>query len=505
MQQQRGTVGSFTETSEVGQQRTVGSFTETHELLHGTSLNNTGGGQQHLCNIPNQAENRVLSHHPSELEGRRYGLTDHPSHGSINLSLSSNQTANDSSNSQSTQFGRIPLDLNAVYAGNSSDTDQVQESDVFPHQYKPGGSEANDISTAGGPGNPSGIAFGSAGHVTVEGDGRPGCSSDGRRLPCKRKADDDVSGQLSQNGSPREQPAGGMVPARSVAYSSNAPFLTENSVAFNQQLPFSSQYEVGGRVAPSTIQPVVGAAGFPGDTQRSSRLRSVHGHLQDPQLRVIGRGRNGPSILSPTHYHTRDVIHIPGGPRTVGPLSEASSTTRYSNLASIMVRERPSVLPVELYPTNMPRAIQDLPMHNPTVHSTAVARHPTDLILTNANISLPGRPDSITEMGSSSRAGLHTQMPPNLSSSQHTLRLEGIRRTLLLATDSDSDEETIGPVLSPAISQQGNPQLFQGPVFGSDLQDDDVPETHLLSRALNAGRENRRRLLSEVRPYIKFS
>ncbi|KAF5197689.1 E3 ubiquitin-protein ligase mbr2-like, partial [Thalictrum thalictroides] len=511
MQEQRGSIGSFTETSQVGQQRSAGSFIETHEFLHGTSPNNTGGGHQRLCYVQNQAENRLMGHHTSDLEGRRYGLTNHPSVESIDLSLGSNQNANDTSDSQTMQFGRIPwnINLNAVYAGNSGGIDHVHESDVFPHLYKPGGSETNDISLAGSPGNPSGIAFGSVGHDTVEGGGRPGCSSDGRCLPCKRKAtDDDVSGQLLQGGSPREQPAEDVVPAHNVACSSNVSFVTENTVALNQQFDLNFQYEVRERVAPSTILPVVGAASFPLDTQRSSHLIIDHGRRQYPdQLGVNGIGHNGSSAI--TDYLTRvqhqsqfapHAFHIPGVQQTVGPLSrEASSSTRFGSLTSVMVGERPSVLPADIYSTNMSRAPEDRPFQIPMVHTTVVAQPPTNLVLANGNISLLGRHNSISQVGSSSRPGVPRRAPNYLTTIQHTRRLAGIRRTLVLATDSDSEDETIGPFLSPDISQQGNTQPFQGPVFRSDIQDDEGAETRLLSRALHADRENRRRLLSEIR------
>ncbi|KAF5202987.1 hypothetical protein FRX31_007432 [Thalictrum thalictroides] len=525
MQEHRGSIGSSTETSQVGQRRSAGSFIETREFLRGTSPNNTGGGPQRLCYVQNQAEHRLVGHHTSELERRRYELTNHPSVESINLSLGSNQNANDTFDSQTMQFGRIPrnINLNAVYSGNNGGIDHVHESDVFPHLYQPGGSETDDICIAGSPGNPSGIAFGSAGHVTVEGDGRPGCSLDGRCLPCKRKAnDDDVSGQFLQGGISREQPAEDMVPAHSVACSSNVSFVTENTVAQNQQFDLNFQYEDRERVVPSTILPVVGAASFPSDTRRSSRLIIDHGHQQYPdQLRVNGIGHNGSSAI--TDYLTRvqhrshfvpHAFHIPGVQRTVCPLSrEASSSTRFiGNLTSVMVGERPSVLPADIYSTNMPRAPEDRPFQIPMVHTTAVAQLPTNLVLTNANISLPGRHNSISQVGSSSRPGFPRRAPDYLTTIQHTQRqlagntrrLAGIHRTLLPAIDSDSGDETIGHVFSSAINQQGNPQPFQGLVFRSHIQDDDGHETLLLSRALHAHRENRRRLLFEVCPDINF-
>ncbi|KAJ6337814.1 hypothetical protein OIU76_007487 [Salix suchowensis] len=124
------------------------------------------------------------------LEERRYEPTNILSLNRVNVSPQFERISNSDAIPQN-------INLNAGFVGHGGDNCQVMEGSAI---YKPMGAESERNSPASGSDNflrPSG----NGGYIVEQNDGRPGCSLDGRRQSCKRKAVEGNIGQSSLAGS----------------------------------------------------------------------------------------------------------------------------------------------------------------------------------------------------------------------------------------------------------------------------------------------------------------
>ncbi|KAE8683332.1 RING/U-box superfamily protein, putative isoform 2 [Hibiscus syriacus] len=220
-----------------GQRGTLGSLPET--LFDHSSTSNNAPIEQQFCwnNIQDPMENRLPNCFmasndmnigyviPIGREGQlgRWSLAEPTSSGmqnevgynerktdhgwSLSMSASSNvgprlegrRYEESSLFTQSFNSDAVPQNqrLNAGLVGHGDNNCQVKERSSM---YKPSGSENEQCSLGTGP-EAFLLSPGSSGYVVDDSDSRPGCSYEGRRASCKRKALEGNVGQSSSSGS----------------------------------------------------------------------------------------------------------------------------------------------------------------------------------------------------------------------------------------------------------------------------------------------------------------
>ncbi|OVA15847.1 hypothetical protein BVC80_1825g104 [Macleaya cordata] len=494
------------------------------------------------------------------LEERRHDPMNTMSLGSVHINLNNNQVANGSFFSQASSSREIPqnLNLNAGYTSNSGSGGQFMESGIS-HMYKPGGSETEHIHSAGSSADPFGTATGTAGYLTDESDGRPGCSLDGRRLSCKRKTlEGGVSGQSSLGGSPScfQQAENSLwhpfPPRYDAASSSSISTPTENPLALNLPEPLNPQSGVGIRGVASDSHPALSLAGHAESSQRNFRMRTNPANQQDlapSSLTSTGYPARQSHVWSPHQVSSRGipfsqsldlrpaaansssqsrshVTHNHGLPRNIHPFPyNGSPNLRVGSSSSstvIIPGERNNAQREEIHSRSMPRNISEHPMFVPASEMRNLAQDPTNWSLANGNSSAPGNFTSTSRVGSSSAvqpSPASTWVPHPNPTAQYTRRLsEVVRRSLFPSAGSESGAQSShfpplrsAPsassqevVLSSATGQQGNHPPYPRSALWMDRQGDGVP---LSFRSLAAASEGRSRLLSEVcfqHVFLKF-
>ncbi|XP_042497444.1 probable E3 ubiquitin-protein ligase HIP1 [Macadamia integrifolia] len=594
-----------------GQRSTVDNFPETFEFDHGSSSSNTGVNQQLFWNnMINPVESRLPEYilspgetsimygnavNPdgrslsgwslgepsssgnarsqmrdetktehgwsssmsapagvgSRLEERRYEPTSILSLESVNINLNSNQDTNGPLLLHHSSSDGIAqnINLNASYIGSSSNGDQAMEGDASPHTFNSGGSDMEQIPSGSGSSDPLGTAAGS-GYILEENNGRPGCSLDGRRLSCKRKALEGTSGQSSLGGGPSwfqqaDSSAWHAVAANNNgASSSSVPTPLENSPVINPAEQSIPRFGVGMRVTPGG-HPALSVAVGGESSQRNFRVRVNHAQPQDsvsPNPLSTGNAIRHSQVWS-SHQASRllpfnqslesrlsslqanmnhlqsqsHVMHIPGLGQNVHPFPwNGSSNSRVGSLSnsSVIAGERSAALREESNPRSMPRTISEHPMFIPATEMRTLAQDPTSWNLPiGNNVNILGNAASTSQIGSSS--GVHPSAPawiphPN-PPSLHSQRLSEFVRRSLLSSEPGAQTSPFtalrsGPsgssqemVLPSGASHQGHHRPHSRSAFLAERQGDGVLGIPFSLRTLAAAGEGRSRLVSEIR------
>ncbi|XP_058081684.1 probable E3 ubiquitin-protein ligase HIP1 isoform X2 [Magnolia sinica] len=466
----------------------------------------------------------------------------------VNINLNANQDANGPFHLQNSSPDDVPPNatFNAGFVGNGG---QVMEAGLCPNLYKPGGSETEQIPSAGS--SSDATPSGTVDYLADDNDGnRPGCSLDSRRLSCKRKTLEGVSGSSSLSGSPScfqraESSVWHTVPARhNAASSSNISSSVEHFSGVSQDEQMNPRFDVGMRI-PSDYHPALSIAGNAETPQRNFRMRINPAHQQEsatptlwtPPGSAIRRSHiwssqqpsssrvlpiNQPldsrSAAASTSSQTQSrAPHVPGFPQNVHPFPWNGAVDARSGSSSnspVISGERASALREEGNSRSMPRSIPELPMFVPATDIRHLTQDPTSWNLANGNINIPGNVASGSRIGSSS--GVHpppapsTWIPHHNPPTRHHRRLSEVVRRSFPSSGSGSVGQNSyfpPPRTAPASSHEmvlpsgaGHQvqQSYLRSAFLMDRQGDGVLGVPLSLRTLATVPEGRSRLSEDI-------
>ncbi|XP_057973600.1 probable E3 ubiquitin-protein ligase RHG1A isoform X2 [Malania oleifera] len=593
-----------------GQRGTISSLPETLDFDHGSTSSNTGIEQQ-ICwnNLRNPSENRlpdyILPHgdtnvtylnairhegqnlgrwslgqpssssaqnemsrdeHKMEhglsssliasagagprLEEQRCETTNLLSMDNVNVNFSTNQIANGPLLLQSSSSDPIThnININARFVAHGGDNCQVVE---CPNSYKSGSSINEQIPSTSSSSDPFGAHSRTAGYLVEENDGRPGCSLDGRRLSCKRKALDGSVGQSSMDGSSSFQHAESSIWHAVPAHNNAGGSLTistpsDNFLGVGPFEQVNPRLGIGAAGGPSDNVPSLTEAGSAESSQRNFRMRVNPSHQQDslpPNLFSRGSSVGHFNVSSPGQSlrllpvnHSPDlglaqttdstssqnqsfVVRVPPMPRNVHSFrwNGASSSRSGNSSNSVISGVRDASLREESNSRSLPRNISEHPMFIPAADLRNSAQNPTNWNLASGNISIPGNVASTSRTGSNSGAAhpssASNRVPHRNPSSQYPRRLsEFVRRSLFSSVGSDSGGQGSNhsplhsdPAPSPEMllpsgaGSQGHHQSHSRSALWLDSQGDSVLGFPHSLRNFSAGSEGRSRLVSEIR------
>ncbi|KAJ6391186.1 hypothetical protein OIU77_025217 [Salix suchowensis] len=406
------------------------------------------------------------------LEERRYEPTNILSLNRVNVSPQFERISNSDAIPQN-------INLNAGFVGHGGDNCQVMEGSAI---YKPMGAESERNSPASGSDNflrPSG----NGGYIVEQNDGRPGCSLDGRRQSCKRKAVEGNIGQSSLAGSSSfyqrsESNLWPGVPTRYDAGSSLS--ISAPSEQVNPRLG------LGVRGLACDAIPESAVAERADSSHRNFRLRINSSNQESSPPSLFSTGSTvRRSSLSSSHRSSRPlpidhsldfrsssamdnitpqnqpVISAPALPQNVQSFrwSESSSTRTGTASSSINLddREEPNA-------RNIARHIWEHPIFAPATELRTSVRNPANRTLTSGQVSGPGNVGSTSRSGAST--GIHplsapTWGPHTNPPSRNSRRLaEYARRSLFssaaaaAAADTGGQSSTHSPFHSGASSSE---------------------------------------------------
>ena len=347
------------------------------------------------------------------LEERRYEPTNILSLNRVNVNPQFERISNSDAIPQN-------INLNAGFVGHGGDNCQVMDGSAI---YKPRGAESERNSPARGSDNflcPSG----NGGYIVEQNDGRPGCSLDGRRQSCKRKAVEGNIGQSSVAGSSSfyqrsESNLWPGVPTRYDAGSSLS--ISAPSEQVNPRLGLG----VRGLACDAIPEPAVAERADSSHRNFRLRINSSNQESSPPSLFSAGSTVRRSSISS-SHRSSRPlpmdhsldfrsssamdsitqnqpVISAPALPQNVQSFrwSESSSSRSGTSSSSISMddREEPNA-------RNIARHIWEHPIFAPATELRTSVRNPANRTLTSGQVSGPAN------VGSTSRSGANTGIHP---------------------------------------------------------------------------------------------
>lgn len=403
------------------------------------------------------------------LEERRYEPTNILSLNRVNVNPQFERISNSDAIPQN-------INLNAGFVGHGGDNCQVMDASAI---YKPIGAESERNSPASGPDNF--LRPGNGGYLVEQNDGRPGCSLDGRRQSCKRKAVEGNIGQSSVAGSSsfyqrsESNPWPG-VPSRYDAGSSlsiSAPSeqvnprlglavrglacdaIPESAVAERAE---SSHRNFRLRINSSNPESSPPSLFSTGSTVRRSSLSSSHRSSRPLPIDHSLDFRSSSAMDSITPQN-QPVIPAPALPQNVQSFrwneSSSSRTGTSSSSISLDDREEPNA-------RNMTRHIWEHPIFAPATELRTSVRNPANRSLTSGQVSGPGNVGSTSRTGAS--PGIHplsapTWGPHTNPPSRNSRRLaEYARRSLFsssaAAADTGGQSSTHSPFHSGASSSE---------------------------------------------------
>ncbi|MBA0710921.1 hypothetical protein Golax_010173 [Gossypium laxum] len=494
-----------------GQRGTVGSLPETFFDHSSTSSNAVAEQQDCWNNIRNPIENRLpdclLSTNDmnigyansmgQEEQLGRWSLfdvnssgtqnevshnewkTDHRWSSSISASANAGPRLEGRRYEQNSLFAQSSnsdtvsqnLRLNAGFAGVDDNSCQVTER---LNLHKPSGSENEQNLLGTGP-EAFLLSSGSGRYVVDDNDSRPGCSYEGRRASCKRKALEGNVGQCSSSGSSgyfrsaessawhgisASYTAGSNVnispPSRQVhpRLGLDVRGSASNSIPEQVVLPptaESSHRNFHLRRNPSSIQEPIAHPIFPtGDmswqavvssAQQPSRLFPANHSLELRSAPVVHNANSeNPNVIS----------HVPSLLRNGGSGSRTGSS---SNSNPFTDRDVPRARHKS---RSMARNILHHPMFVPAPELRTLVRNP---VLSSGNISSPGNVASTSHASSNNGANVmsaSTWVPHPNPSSQYPRRLsELVRQSLMSSLGTESGGQSnhsslpSGPTTSP--------------------------------------------------------
>ncbi|KAK4434389.1 putative E3 ubiquitin-protein ligase RHG1A [Sesamum alatum] len=493
-----------------------------HEGLNGEwSLGESSSSAAHSQGHPNERKREhAWSHHSGAaraVDERQYEPSNILSLDNVDVNANGNQTANRSSLLQISGHDVLPQDLNMrSESGDHEDDDYQVER---PNTYISIGSSSGPMPSTGGSSDSFGVHSGCGGYVVEESEDRPGCSLDGRRMSCKRKALEVHVGQSSGAGSSNyfqhaERSQWHAVPPAQIAASNiSTSTRTESDLVVNNGLEQNNprlRLGVGGAVSANPFSLTATAAE---GSRTNFRLRINGSHQQDHissnpypmeadagnadvsssrhSSRLVLRNRlfdlhPAPVVENGSLRAQSFLSHVPSVRRNPqSRWSGASSSRTNISSASAMTGERDPMLYEESASRNIPRSISENPVFVPASEMGSSSQQPRNWNLAGGSNSVAGNVASTSRQGSSS--GVNSSAPTwsHRSCPQYPRRLsEIVRRSLL----SSAGTEYGGQSSSHAIrsSSSATPQEMPLP-SGSGSQGHHVPNSRsaLLERHLD--------------------
>ncbi|KAL3514470.1 hypothetical protein ACH5RR_027187 [Cinchona calisaya] len=469
-------------------------------------------------------------------EGQQYESSNILSLSNVDVNMHSNDNANGTSFVQNSGSEIIVQDLNmnSDFIEDEDDDCQVLE---CPNAFKSSGSVNERIPSASSSSSPFGMSSGTGGFLVEEGDGRPGCSLDSRRLSCKRKTLEGNAGQSSGSGSSNfiqhaESSLWHAVPARHNASSSTSIAAhTESNLGVNLPEQVNPRLGSVGR-ASSVNPPTLTASGTAESFRRNFRLRMNASHQQDSLHNNMFSTEtdSGNSNISSAPHSFRLLPHnnsldlrpasvINNGSPQGQPVAQVSSvrrnphsrwngasSTRAGSLFGFDISGDRDATPYEeSNSASGPRNILEHPMFLPPTGTRNASPYPPNWNLAGGNVSNSGNVASTSRTGSS--AGVHSSTPtwtPHRNPSQYPRRLsEFVRRSLSSSADTESGGQSSnypslrsGPSSQDMVLPSGrHASSSRSPVL-LERHPDTAFGTYSL-RNLAAATEGRNRLMSE--------
>lgn len=403
------------------------------------------------------------------LEERRYEPTNILSLNRVNVNPQFERISNSDAIPQN-------INLNAGFVGHGGDNCQVMDASAI---YKPIGAESERNSPASGPDNF--LRPGNGGYLVEQNDGRPGCSLDGRRQSCKRKAVEGNIGQSSVAGSssfyqrsesnpwpgvPNRYDAGSSLSISAPSEQVNPRLglavrglacdaIPESAVAERAE---SSHRNFRLRINSSNPESSPPSLFSTGNTVRRSSLSSSHRSSRPLPIDHSLDFRSSSAMDSITPQN-QPVLPAPALPQNVQSFrwneSSSSRTGTSSSSISLDDREEPNA-------RNMTRHIWEHPIFAPATELRTSVRNPANRSLTSGQVSGPGNVGSTSRTGAS--PGIHplsapTWGPHTNPPSRNSRRLaEYARRSLFsssaAAADTGGQSSTHSPFHSGASSSE---------------------------------------------------
>lgn len=403
------------------------------------------------------------------LEERRYEPTNILSLNRVNVNPQFERISNSDAIPQN-------INLNAGFVGHGGDNCQVMDASAI---YKPIGAESERNSPASGPDNF--LRPGNGGYLVEQNDGRPGCSLDGRRQSCKRKAVEGNIGQSSVAGSssfyqrsesnpwpgvPNRYDAGSSLSISAPSEQVNPRLglavrglacdaIPESAVAERAE---SSHRNFRLRINSSNPESSPPSLFSTGSTVRRSSLSSSHRSSRPLPIDHSLDFRSSSAMDSITPQN-QPVLPAPALPQNVQSFrwneSSSSRTGTSSSSISLDDREEPNA-------RNMTRHIWEHPIFAPATELRTSVRNPANRSLTSGQVSGPGNVGSTSRTGAS--PGIHplsapTWGPHTNPPSRNSRRLaEYARRSLFsssaAAADTGGQSSTHSPFHSGASSSE---------------------------------------------------
>ncbi|KAK6938664.1 Zinc finger, RING-type [Dillenia turbinata] len=476
------------------------------------------------------------------LEEREFVLANVPLPDNLNIS---NQVA-ESSNSVA-----IPESTNANIGFEGRDVDNYPGFSC-PHFCKSSGPDERALS-ASCSSDPFSSSSRSGGSIMEESNGRPGCSLEGQRLSCKRKAVEGNGGQPSLSGTSNclqhaENSAWHSASARPhVGSSLSISTPSENILGVSPSEEVNPRLGLGMRGVGSSSHFSLGAAAIE-SSRRNFRARinpSRRYRDSAPQtfLPTGNAGQNG--NVTGSHQSVRLVSsNLSLDPRTgsavdsLGPLGQPMrihSSPIPRNMRSLRLNalsgSRNQINPVisrEADPTpsedansrSVERLVGEHPMIVATNEPRDPAHNPTNWSLTSGHVSFPGNIASTSRSGSSS--GLHPSSAPmwvpHQGPAQHPRPLpEFLRQSMFSFVGSESEGQSSNysslgsgpaPPLQEAVrppaplsnsASQGRRHSFSRAALRLERHGDGILGIPYSLRTLASAGEGRSRLASEIR------
>ncbi|KAE8100144.1 hypothetical protein FH972_018070 [Carpinus fangiana] len=425
------------------------------------------------------------------------------------------------------------LNINTGFVGNGGDNSQVM---LCPNMHKSSGSENQWIPPAGGSIHHA-LPSRSGGFLVEDNDGRSGCSVEGRRVSCKRKAIEANVGQSSVSGS-------------------SSYFQHTDSAWSAVPAPFNLTSSLGISAPPEQVNPrlMLGAteAAFDnipdlseaGSSHRNSRLRINPPTQQDsitPTLfsteSAVRHSSVSSSQLSQRHLpvdYSLDLrsaspadnmipqsqpvlIHVPTLTQNVQAhrWNGGSSSGTGSSTNSIVSGDRDAVPRVETGSRSIARNLLEHPTFMSATDVRNLVQNPANRSSTGVNLSIPGNVASTSRTNPSS--GVHPSSAPTLvprqNPPQYPRRLsEYVRRSLFSSAGSESGGQSSnysplrsGPVSSQEMGfssgpgNQGHLQSHPRSALWMERQSNGGLGIPYLMRTSAAAGEGSSRLVSEIR------
>ncbi|CAN4092677.1 unnamed protein product [Withania somnifera] len=481
-----------------------------------------------------------LSHFSAE---QQYGSSNILSLGDVEINLN-NQIAETTLFSQGSTSSTVPHDLNrsSGLVGHDDGEDEDDDCQVMEctPTFKSDGPGKERISTASASDSLAGPSA-TNGFLMDESDGRSGCSLDGRRMACKRKAIEGQMGQSSGSRSLNYLPCAENSLWRSIPAPNNmttggnilAPAESSRNINLPEQVnprlgltmsgtamegpvasPASRSVESSRRnirlrinsshqqaSIPSNLFPTAGNDGNVSMSSERNSLRLLRNESLD--LRPLSTADTGNSRGQPV------VVQVPSMRRSAQRWDSSSSRAGSSSSYSVF-GERDSAAYEQPSSRSVPRNISQHPMFIPASDLRNLSQTPANWSLTGGNISVAGNVASSFRSGPSSVAPSSSpSWVQHRNPQQYPRRLsEYVRRSLLSSAGSEpgSHNSNTPLRLSSAASQEmglsghpGHRPSSSRSAMLLERQLDGAMGVPYSWRTLAAAGEGRSRLVSEIR------